>query len=64
MGICQLDIYRRQMNKDWKSHLKKIGSLGGTSTYKKYGRKHYQKMVDIREKNKTQKLSTIKSKMA
>ena len=52
------------MNKAWKNHLKKIGSMGGTSTYKKYGKKHYQKMVQTREKNKTQKLSTIKSKTA
>ena len=49
------------MNKDWKNHLKKIGSLGGKATLKKHGKKHYQKMVQIREKNKTQKLSTFKS---
>jgi len=47
-----------------REHLKRIGSLGGTATSKKYGRKHYQKMVQIREKNRTQKLSTFKSKTA
>ena len=40
------------MNKDWKNHLKKIGSLGGKATSKKYGKKHYQKMVQIREEKK------------
>jgi hypothetical protein len=35
-----------------KEHLTKIGSLGGLATSKKYGKKHYQKMVSIRESKK------------
>ena len=40
------------MNKDWQAHLKRIGSLGGKATSKKHGKKHYQKMVSIRENKK------------
>lgn len=35
-----------------KEHLKRIGSLGGKATSKKYGKDHYQKMVSIRENKK------------
>lgn len=31
-----------------------MGKKGGFATLKKYGKKHYKKMVQIREKNKTQ----------
>jgi len=35
-----------------REHLKRVGSLGGKATSKKYGAEHYKKMVKVRENKK------------